>query len=760
MRTAVLVALGLLLLVALLGVTGAIELPFGLTRSDDEEGSGAGLEVHPDEAARREGVRLEAGEGAGRRTLATPGAASEVFGSVPRGARIVGRVVEPGITPMPVAGVRVVLVRPHPVTAYLRTSHEGRWDVLEATTDTTGRFAFANVRPARGYVVRTLGTGRPAASSRRLDLAPRQVADLGDLVLVEGGSFEGRVLGPGALAVAGAEVVVTWRVESILGMVLSDPGTLPEIEVRSVTDQHGHFLLAPLEPGPKTLLVSTLDHGGKVLARPEAVAGQRTNLGEIVLDGRGSVGGRVEWEDGTPVPGARVFSGEPRLDTPTLSSTVTGADGAFRLEHLEGEKVRLGVFLPGIPVNPSDDVPMGTLDHVIRLPLAGGLAGRVVRKQDGAPVTRFGVRLVPKDEEAWMARAVRTLVDTAVGPLGFVSPDGRFQIPFQARGRYVLVVSAEGFPDQPSEVFEVSARGKVDLGTFALVDGHTVNGVVRTALGQPLASAHIHLLSGATDLRVEGADILNSDLSVEQRPDAVTDAEGRFTLPAQTPGLYSLLVEHPHAVLRVVADVDLRSAPKSELEIVLQPAGEVEVRVLDDRGRAADEVDVVLVRLDGFAIEATTREGGQARWQSVPPGTCLVRLATLRESKALRTAAYTDDEALRAVTYEQLRRDGVEQVVRAGEALQVLLRLPRQVEVTLRVKPWAADLKPLRAVTVRHAASFWQRYLSSDEAGVFRLPLEPGTYEARVFPESGWDDSRVFEIVVPDVPAHTLDLGG
>lgn len=318
-------------------------------------------------------------------------------------------------------------------------------------------------------------------------------------------------------------------------------------------------------------------------------------------------------------------------------------------------------------------------------------------------------------------------------------------------------MSADGFPAQTSAVFQVTAGGTADAGTIALREGHALAGTVRSRLGTPLEGARLFLLSGDTQLNPSAGQLQVHLFGEERVPDGVSDAEGRFELPPQTPGVYGVLSDHVHAAPALTRDVDLRSGARPDLEIVLEPAGEVVVRVLDAQGRPAADVDVALVHPNGAEQLDETEEDGSLRWPSVPVGPCLVRALTLAETGSLHLAGFGKDDA-RAQAYEALRREGGEQVVRAGEVTEVVLRLPRRTDVTLRVRPWGPDLGRLPYMMVRHAPSEFRRWVYTDESGTFRVSLEPGEYEARVLPEAGWEAARTFKIVVPDLPSHTIEL--
>ncbi len=752
-----------------LGAAGLLPAPWDLVeRRNRGGGGGADAEGEAVSGAGAGGVSLVGREGGPRRGAADEGARagdpppvpSEVRGSAPKGAVVRGRVrlgAADGPGP-PAAGARVTLGRPNPVTSYLRASPEGRWDVLEARADAQGRFAFLDVRPAKGYAVRAFGPAGGTVSAPRSDLGERQVLDLGDLVLpLRAGGLAGRVVDGEGQGVAGARIAVTWQVESILGMVLADPDTLPELEAETRSAEDGSFLLEGLEPGPKTVVVVAAGRGGKVLAGPRVEPGQRTRLADVRLSGTGVVAGRVEWDDGRPVPGARVFAGEPKPGKPTLHTVVTGPDGAFRLEHLDGEEARLGVFVPGIPVDPSEDVAMGRTDVVLRLPAAGSLGGRVVRKADGRPVERFGVRLEPAQPEGWMARAVRALIDGALGPQGFVAPEGRFRLPVVAHGTWRLVVSAPGYPEARSEAIEVRAGAEADAGVIALAEGHALAGsILRAGDGAPMPDVRLWTLSVRSSAGEEGEGWDPSEIEADGR----TDADGRFELPPLTPGVYVLRLQHRFLQGDRVERVDLTRGSVSDFVWRVPPAGALKVRLVDGAGRpVAGERAIVACAAGGGRLADASDEQGELSWSGLPPGPCLVRWWSARESARL-LACFEGAEELRRQAYEALRADGGEQQVVAGEEREVVARVGARVNVTFRAA--AAREPAVGEVGLEYAQAYLWRWFRLDAAGEAQAQVEPGTYVVRLFLRQGdgWEvQGEEQQVTIPDVPSHLVEVG-
>lgn len=761
--------LGLLLVLGAWFALGALDVlpgPLALLRGDaGGAGSEASLTQAPEGAgsggatlAGRAGAgRARAGAGAEAGPSTVPEVPAEVRGSAPRGALVRGRVLRDAVTRVPAPQTRVVLRRPNPVTAYLKVAPEGRWDALEARTDGEGRFVFRDVRPAKGYVVRAGEPGQGVASGARHDLAERQVLDLGDLVLGVTGGLEGRVLDAAGVGVVGARVAVTWQVESLLGMVLADPDTLPEREADLRTDATGAFRLEGLEPGPKTLVITAEGRGARVLAA-QVAAGAVTRLADVSLAGAGVIAGRVLWDDGRPVPGARVFAGENSPGKPTLRTVLAADDGAFRFEHLDGASIRLGVFVQGVPVDPEGPFPVGATDVALTLRSVGSLRGRVTAAAGGAPVTRFGVRLEPAGPETWLARAVRGLIDAGVGAQGFQAEDGAFRLPAVSHGSWRLVVSAPGFPETRSAPVEVQAGAEADAGVIALAEGHRAAGQVLLRDGSPLAEARLHLERARDDGSVVEEDevpfVFRDDPG--RAPDAVTDAEGRFEVPPQTPARYVLRVRHPHAVDDELA-LDLRSSSLTALELRVERAGRVRARVWDAAGRAASDVTVWLVSESGWVSHAQVDDEGQAVLDSFPPGRALLAPFTRANAQLLRAAGYGSQEAERRVAFEALARQSPEALldVRAGADLDRVLRLPPRCAVSVTFG--AADEPPDVLVLLYAASSqFWHWFDASDRAqGPVRV--EPGPYEVHVYR----DGSRVgapLAVEIPDLPAYTLEV--
>jgi protocatechuate 3,4-dioxygenase beta subunit len=757
MRVALVVVLSLAAVWLVLGWFEIVPLPFGWQRGAAESEAGSGRDAEAAREAESATLVGRAGKAKSAEAAVIPEAApvpAEVRGSVPHGAVLRGRVVAAGNPAVPVAGAAVRLLRPHAVTAFLKTPAEGRWDELQARTGKDGRFAFLDVRPARSYVVRArIGAGA-GVSSDRFEVLARQVKDLGDLVLRATGTLEGQVTDGSGAPVAGAQVAVAWQVETFMGLVMADPELLPEIEARTVTDASGRYRLTPLEVGNKTMVVSSASNGGSAAT---VSVGEGVTVHDVKLDAVGVIAGKVEWEDGKPAADIRVFAVEARRESGMVISAKSGVDGSFRLEHVPGNDLRLSAFVPGIPVRPTGPTVPGTTDVVLRLPLTGALTGRVVRKADGQAVQRFGVLLEPQGDEDFTARALRRMMGTAVGPQGFVSPDGAFRVPVLAEGTYVVVVQAAGFPEGRSAPVVVPAAGTGDAGTIALVEGNGVAGVVRTANGEPVANAEVYLV--AYDAGSAPGEV-HIEVDETRGGDARTDEEGRFTLGPQTPSRYQITVRHPFIEAHVERDIDLKNGPRLDLDVRVKSAGNVLVTFVESDGTPAPQENVALLRADGYSDGGWTDADGRWRFESVPVGACLVCGRNVPQS-LLRAFGGAEDDDTRSRAWDAVRAEVPETVVRAGLETKVTVKVARRVPVRLKVHPWAEDVKQVVDVwfMTREGYNWYRAPRQEDGTFLGRVPV--GTYTVFAVPSTqGWDGNKTFSgVVIPDVASHELELG-
>jgi hypothetical protein len=715
----------------------------GALEGGEEEGTGAASLVGRGKRATEDPAKAGA-------DLAPPPIAEEIRGTRSGGGILRGRVVR-AAGGVPVEGAQVLLRHPDPILTYLRASPKGRFDLLEARTGKDGRFAFLDIVPARGYAVRVKAGAAASVSVEKIDLRGRESRDLGDLVVGPEGKVEGRVVDGEDKPVAGAKAAISWRVTNPLGIVLADPATLPETEASTTTAADGTFSLSALEPGDKTLVVKSDRAGSEVDQDLSVVAGKTTET-TVRLAGDEALAGRVEWADGKPLAGARVFAGQDM--TPAVRTVDTGPDGTFRLAPLAQGTYRLGVLVPGLPVNLSDGHQTGRDDLVVVFPVPGSLRGQVVRKSDGQPVPRFGIVLEPVNSERGMELFIRRLVDTTLGPQGFEDPKGVFELPRAPAGSYVVVVTADGFPSTRSAPVAVASGTAAEV-KIELPDGNRAAGIVRLASGDPLAEALVFVLPADASEDESLGDVVEE---VESRePDTTTGPDGTFTTSPQAPGSYDVVAVHAKAVPMRLRGVDLKARSVEGLVITLKAAGTVAVTLVDERGQPAPHESLDLVFADGTVFEGRTDLKGEYRRDSVPVGGCVVRWRGLYGYSKVRAVVAAQGEDAKRAAYDVLKADHGEQFVVGAETNAVTVRLPRRVRFhgVIRV-PSGVDWQAQGLWFQSPEPEGIGMWVSCNDRGEFDHPVEPGTYVVwRRISEDDWGNQTV---VIPDAAEHRMEF--
>lgn len=742
------VGLGALLLLALL--YGLEVVGPSSSNSYDEESPPGGASVGDVTlagASRRVGASEEASSADGPEP---PDIASEVRGSRPGGARLEGRVVL-GPERVPAPGVRVLLLRPAPIAHWLGVPTQGRADLLEARSAQDGSFAFSEVIPGRGYRVRAHGA-TAASTSTGFDLFTGETRTLGDIVLGPGHVLTGRIVDHEGAAVAGADVLVTWHIDSELQIVLTDLEGVPETESRTQTGADGRFRFEGLEAGDKTLLARAPKGAEGGLASLEVGGDAPTDVGDIPLPGPGLLAGHVLWSDGSPIAGARAFAA-PRFK-PLVRSVTTGPDGAFRFEWLEpGENLVLGVLVTGMPVHIEQEVEIGREDLRIEFALPGSIRGRAVGAAGGRPIARLDVDARLTRFEHPMLGFVMATVYSALGTSPFESADGTFLLAPLAPGTYSVRVHAPGHAAGLVSPVVVESGKTTDL-RVELGSGATAAGTVERASGLPLAGARLFLFP---DGRIED-DASTSELAEAagaRMPDGTSDEEGAFLLPMQTPGRYDLVATHEDSQPGVLRDLDLRGEGLTGLRVRLEPAGRIEVSVRAADGGPAPGETVWVLFADGRRVDEETDAQGNCRFAQLPTGRCIVRIPSAAHGVTLVEAFYMGDTEQGRVRFEQLAAAGGEHFVSDGRVLKLSLEAPRRAKVTLRLMQRGRPFVDARGGFVRAADGSTWDWVEA-KSGVLTFELEPGRHRLYVWGLS--DQATLLDLDIPDVSLHEQEL--
>ena len=758
-RSTLIFLAGLALLVGLV----VFELhSLGVLGGDDGADGGGGADLLGADAVDGEDAATLKGRGTGKAAradehVAAPdpfdGVPAEVRGTTKNGGSIRGRVVreEGGL---PLAGVRVTLGRPDSLVSYLRAKANGRFDELEARTGPDGRFAFLDVTPSKGYVVRARHSDYAVCSHPdTLDLTGRGALDVGDLALGQGGTLTGRVVGPDGTPLRNVRVAVTWRITNALGIVLADPATAPEIEREVVTGADGRYKAAKLDPSPKTI-IAVAPTGATAVVRSVALEkGELKAVDDIRMPGPGRIAGKVVWADGSPIEGARVFAAPSQQAA--VRTVETGADGAFELRWLpEGQEYVIGTMVAGLPVDLTMGVDLGDEDVRIEFPKPGGLKGVVVTAEGGRPLTRFGVSVdLAEPPEDWQRRFVMEQVKRGLGPTPFESEQGAFEFPRLATSTYHVTVSAPGYPDVTKEGVTIVAGETTEV-RIEIPRGHVASGVVRRHDGSPLAGARVYVQQGIPSAAAGPA--LDGYLH-DREPDAVADAGGRFTLPPQTPATYDLIAKHPTALAGILRGVDLEAGDVQDLELRMPQSGTIRGRLLDEHARPARGEQVYVLYRNGVVRTTSTGDDGRFEVAGLPVGRLVVRWLSLLDVRAYRELMHGgNDPAAREKAFDDLAARAGEQDLRDGAVLEVQLAIPRRVEVRGRYTVGGEPPAKQRRFYVTVEGGGQWNDVAIAEDGSYTMRLLPGSYLVYGPDAAGRWSARPIEIL--EGPSQTLDI--
>lgn len=406
----------------------------GVERTTDEQGAFtvAGLatgryDVH---------VRPAAGDRHGPKAFeGLPAVAGLTSGhrlELPIGAQVGGVVSSPDGRPVPGA---VVMAR------YGYTSH-GR-----AVADAEGRYALVGL-PATPDKTRHVPRHGPvnrlyAAPPAERPLLRSAEAGLPDLTLGGAGAVDvtlalavciaGRVTDPDGQPVAGCTVAVHERTR---GAIRGYGSTRADAE--------GHYRLGHLPAGQLYLVVSP--PGERALAalatdQRRFTAGEETIV-NVAMQKGAVLSGRVVDEAGRPVPGARVQAtpkgGSPTrtfVRTPRANTDLTGPDGAFRIDCLEGGAYAVACtpWDPALRAATKDiqAMPGGEQRLEIVVRQTGSIQG-VVKDSTGRALSRnlAGLRLHRRDEPSERQRVT-----------GYPDDRGQFRFAGLLPGLYRIVVN-------------------------------------------------------------------------------------------------------------------------------------------------------------------------------------------------------------------------------------------------------------------------------------------------------------------------------
>ncbi len=501
-----------------------------------------------------------------------------------------GHVVDP--SDQPIAGARVSLRRESTgsdMRMRMRRFLAPADTPFEGVTGTDGRFEIRDL-PAGNWSLEASGAGWAALTVPGLTLPEGAGAtDLGTLVLTPGVAVEGVVVDPRGQPLEGVEVKAASSADPMSRFLLRDetkPGTL--------TGPDGFFRIEDRRPGDTVDLAASRAGYG-----PASAPGVRAPTDEpvrLVMQPTSAVEGKAVDGDGKAVAGAQIVVLPSEMGGPgfSIQQALSDETGAFRVEDVTPGTVDLrataaryqSAHLANLEVRAGQDL------KGVEVVLAAGASveGRVLSPA-GRPVGGATVRRVEKEGgRRFFAMPVAAQSDG----------DGRYRLEGVAPGPQTFDADLEGYRRAVKDLDVRMGENALDL---TLEGGAEIRGRVVDDGGVPVPGAQVSLREGRRSW----------DL-----PNAVSGADGSFTLAGVGDGIYRLFAEKQgYASDEEGQEITVSGSSVSGVEVRLSRGGAIAGQLL---GLDFTELSQVRIQSDAGRGQGTVRPDGSYRIENVAPG--------------------------------------------------------------------------------------------------------------------------------------------
>lgn len=379
-----------------------------------------------------------------------------------------------------------------------------------------------------------------------IDLIPDALKPLAiDVVLSQGFVLTGVVKDKEGRPIEGASVALNRSVQMTGGRGgnMVSFNTIESVRPQTETDYAGKFGFKGLSAGEYDMTVSRNGYAITLLSAIKAADGGSPL--EVVLNPGVSIAGRLVQASGHPVTGYQVAA---RPSTPGPGAAMMAGrnntfvpadpDGGFQIEGLiPGTAYDLSIFGPGEFRGDAKlkNVVAPISDVEIEVATRGRLTGRVVDAATGAPLTEFEATYTPARMGGGMVVMFRGAGETD-RRTPFSSSEGAFS-----------------FDDVPPGNWDVSVWAKTyrqaRTSGIALAAGETKTVEVKASRGLVIRGRVVDARGGrpVPDATVAARDAGGPRGMFIFGPEAggvVTDADGRFEIIDQAPGVYQLTARH------------------------------------------------------------------------------------------------------------------------------------------------------------------------------------------------------------------------
>jgi hypothetical protein len=459
----------------------------------------------------------------------------------------------------------------------------------ESIGTTDGRFSLEDLSEGR-YVLQVLVPDRLPSVANNLSVSAGRTTDAGVIRVGRGGIVRGTVA-----SASGGVVGATVR--------LQGPGqdmlTWSEAFMTE-TDAGGTFEFRGAPPGPATLKATHPDYAS-ASASVEVDPQKAPADVRIVLSEGGRLEGTVRRRDGSPLAGQRVHIWPKTGGSWNVEPLVTGADGAFGLDHVPVGSVSVILMAS---TGPGTFASADSAEAVVREGETTTVAlfsrdilvsGRATRA--GAPLAGLRIELIGESTSMIVMGGLGDTTEaTPTGPerlRALTRDDGSFEMIVSGPGRYHATCrqGTAGFPGRTIDI--------PDAETYAFdlaFSGTAVSGIV---------------LDKDSSAPVPQAGVsANSDASTTSPAFSTTGPDGRFEIEVE-PGRLRLSAGARGYVGSNV-EVDVPESGTSDLRLEITKGLAINGRLVDAAGRG---LSGVLVAAHSRGPEVVTRS-----WQTLGDG--------------------------------------------------------------------------------------------------------------------------------------------
>ena len=338
------------------------------------------------------------------------------------------------------------------------------------------------------------------------------------------------------------------------------------------------------------------DRGGRSTRGGDRPHDGTTRTGDVSTSARRAGDGALSLKvailmpDGTPAAKAEVkLSGRAAL---TVNANAQGqVDVAGLKAGFYTLAARKGRAIGAVSFELESITDLGTLTLANGVTIRGKVFGQGGKPLHGAVVDAARDRM--RDKRDMISKILVMLEPSHVAASATTAEDGSFELFVPTAGRLSLRASAAGhaLEAEPSRLF-LSDREGFD---FHLVRASELTGKVVNKAGAPIPGANVIIMN-----------MMGMVTGRDEKAETVTDRSGRFRL-ALTPADQSLLIVRAAGYASYYAN-----SPKIQpggLTIELTPGFVLRLRAIDENGRPAPEVNVLVVYRASLATGRTRSDG-------------------------------------------------------------------------------------------------------------------------------------------------------